>query len=143
MLLRNVAIELVDRLFGLDKFPKTEAAVDELVKAMIRAENFATARDFVENWLENNRKAPYPCDIYQALDPRREVYDMRRAFENFPPLPLGQDAPPPEYFCNQCEDSGWYIVPMRQRIPETGEPYMGAKKCPHPVSYRGALAKPK
>ena len=42
------------------------------------------------------------------------------------------------YACNQCKDTGWYIVRSGKKTHE-GVPYEGAKKCHHPAECRGEL----
>lgn len=137
MLLKDYASKLVQRFDGLDKFPGSNAAVDELIKAMMEAPHIDAAKHFVDDWLRDHRRAPLPCDLYQAFKPTK----MRKLYENFPSIPPfepGQAIPPPEYFCNQCGDTGWYIVQLPQKTADSGVHYTAAKRCPHPLSERGS-----
>jgi hypothetical protein len=76
-----------------------------------------------------------PCDIYQSLDtPGRTL----STFRSYPKPEPGKEVPPPEFFCNQCQDTGWYIVNLKQEIPGLpGQHYTGAKRCTHPGDSKG------
>lgn len=135
-MLKDYASTLVARFSDLDKFPITDAGQDELIKAMMEAPTVDRGKRFVDDWLRDHRKAPKPADIYQALKPAK----MRKLYADFEPLPMpapGEDYPPPEYFCNQCGDTGWYIIQLPQKTADSGVNYTAAKRCPHPVDQRG------
>jgi len=135
MLLKNIALGLVERFSGLDRFPASDRGLDELVKAMIEAPDHHVAERFVAHWLKTRKFCPKPCDIHQEFEPLRKP--RYQDFKALPPLAPGQEPAPAEYFCNQCEDSGWYIVTMAQKISETGQNYTAAKRCSHPPSATG------
>lgn len=134
---RQAAHELILRFKILEKFPKTDEGVKALVDALLTVASPVKAERLVESWIKNNRRAPMPCDVYDAIG--RASEPMRHASALLPPLPRGQEPPPLEYRCNQCEDTGWYIITTNRPIPDLpGEFYTAAKRCPHPLEARGS-----
>ena len=130
-----VALELILRFKILEKYPKTDDGEKALVKALQLAETKFLAERFVNSWIRNSKRCPMPCDIYQSLDQSGKVVSTT---QSYPKIPKGQEIPPPEYYCNQCEDSGWYIVKLPQELADfPGQHYTGAKRCPHPADRRG------
>jgi hypothetical protein len=125
------------RLKILQKYPKSEKGEEALIAALQEAaETGYIAEKFVTGWIRSNKNCPMPCDIYQGLDaPGRIKSNIR----SFPAIPKGQEIPPPTYLCNLCEDTGWYILELKQvctDFPSTH--YTGAKRCTHPPEYRGS-----
>jgi len=129
--------ELVFRLKILERYPKTPEGEQALVEAIQTAETRLQAKQFIEGWIRNNKKCPMPCDVYQSLDSPGKIHSTLRSL---PRIPDGKDIPPPEYRCNLCQDTGWYIVKTDKEIFDMpGEYYTAARRCAHPDFARGVL----
>lgn len=136
--------ELVIKFKILEKYPKTAEGELALMEALSAADTKVQAEQFVNGWIRGNKRCPMPCDIYQALDTpgRRHAGRYSVHYGGFPAIPAGAPIPAAEYHCDQCQDSGWFIVPTKKAIPDRpGQFYTAAKRCPHPPDRRGTLSK--
>lgn len=136
MIDQETATGAVLKLKILDKYPKTPEGENALIAALREsAETKFVAERFVSGWIRTNKRCPMPCDIYQSLDTPGRI---KSSLASLPPIPKGFDVPPPEYRCKLCQDTGWFIVELKQEIPDLpGEHYTGAKRCHHPPEYAG------
>jgi hypothetical protein len=136
MITHEIATEQALRLKILDKYPKNQDGENALIKALEEScETRFVAERFVSGWIRTQKRCPMPCDVYQSLDTPGK---LKSGLKSLPKVPMGQDVPPPEYKCNLCEDTGWYIVEMKEEIPDLpGEHYTGAKRCAHPERWKG------
>ena len=129
------AVELVMRLGILEKFPKGQDGIDALAEALQTAPTEAAAVWFIRDWIKAHPKCPAPCDIYQKFESQSKLETVT---QKFPPVAPGEEIPPPEYNCNLCEDTGWYIVQLKEKPWDSDQPYTAAKKCHHPLNHEGA-----
>lgn len=132
---KSAVEELVFRFKILERYPKTTAGEDALIEALQNADSVIQAQQFVAGWIRSAKKCPMPCDVYQSLDTPGRTISTFRSY----PLPVpGETIPPPDYKCNLCQDTGWFMVPLRKEIPGLpGQRYMGAKRCAHPADSKG------
>jgi hypothetical protein len=130
--------ELVLRLKILEKYPKTSEGEGALVEALQTAETRLQATQFISGWIRNNKRCPMPCDVYQSLDSPGRV---KSGIISLPPVPKGQDVPPPDYKCRLCEDTGWFMVTTDKEIFDMpGRYYKASKRCGHPPEHAGKNA---
>src|SRR5262249_49772036 len=108
-LLPNIGRSFVERFSGLAKYPRTDAGVDELVRAMCTASDAQAAERWVTDWVKENKSAPMPADIYRAFELQGGFQSTRQIADGMR-LENG-DWAPPKYKCNLCADSGWYTRP--------------------------------
>lgn len=129
----EIAGELIHQFKILEKYPRGDGE-KVLIETLIECgPSEFQARSFVKGWMRTNRKCPMPCDIYQALEKQVSSIDT------LPAVPAGPR--PPSYYCNRCEDSGWHMVQSQKWDPNAHEFYMGAKRCEHPLEFRGTKRK--
>ncbi len=130
---KQAAVAQIERLNGLDGYPKKPTAEAELVSVLMRkAPNMRAAQRFVDDWLRNERKCPKPVDIHEHFASAAHI-TPRVTTQYLRPLAPGEDPPPPEYSCRLCEDSGWVMVQLPEVIPGTSTHYTTAKRCHHPA----------
>lgn len=131
---KEPALDLVRKWKILEKYPTSDAGEEALAEALAKMSP-PIASQYVLNWIRENRKCPMPVDIYSHLG--RSQKPARVQISDFPPIPKGEAIPPPEFSCNQCEDTGWYIIELPQRSADTNIPYTATKRCYHPAEHRG------
>ena len=125
--------QLCRKMQILEKYPDGPGE-KALIESLQKAKTKDIAARFIDTWIENNRRAPMPCDVHKAFN--RGAGLERATVEYYPRLPNGVEPPPPEYRCNLCQDTGWFIVKSGRRSFD-GVEYEAAKKCIHPLSQRG------
>lgn len=140
MLTYEQAAALVRRWKILDKYPKLDDGERRLIEALRKAPKLETAETWVEEWIKRNKRCPAVSEVYEEYEYRSNP--LTHAANYLPPLPPGVEPPPPEYYCDQCEDQGFYIVKTNRPVPDCpGLYYEAAKKCPHPPERRGLRAR--
>lgn len=138
MITYEQASTLIRKFKVLPKYPNDEGEA-RLIKALQAASEFKYAAKWVEDWINHNRKCPMPCDVFEQFQYRGGSGGLDQAQKFLKPLAPGEAVPPPDYYCNQCEDTGFFIV--RTDVPMPDAPnwyYEAAKRCTHPPTMRGA-----
>jgi hypothetical protein len=107
----DYALAQVERLAGLDGFPKRDAAVLELARALMHAPNVKAAENYIGDVIRHATKCPKVKDV----------------LDKFKPLPSPFEAPQ-NTGCGKCGGTGWQIVKSPRYTPE-GIQYEGAKRC--------------
>lgn len=82
MIDRKIAQTQIDRLAGLDWFPKDNpAAIKDLRQALEASATDVIAMAVVSDWVESNREAPKPADLRRLIwaeNEKRESDQFRR-----------------------------------------------------------------
>jgi len=110
MIERGYAARQVARLSGLVGFPADVTPQAELVSALARAPDEATARRAIDEWLSEERYAPTPADIVALLRRLEAGADLYREWS------------PDPHPCRTCGGTGWEPVDM-------GNGYSGVRRC--------------
>lgn len=104
---REYARKQIERLAGLDRFPReSKPALSELVDALMCAADDRAAKEFVDEWLANNREAPKPVEIRRLIFAEQERQESARK----------------KTYCRECSGSGFVMV-KRTVQPNPGMRY--------------------
>ena len=106
MISQKFASEQVDRLSGLNFFPKpvkgdaqSQAAYKELRLALECAATDAIGKLVVDDWLRNSADSPKPAELRKAAYDENERLERQEAAKYKPPAPR-------QAHCYQCQDFG-------------------------------------
>lgn len=106
MISSNESSKQIERLSGLDYFPKEPAARKELRLVGERAASVQILTKIIDSWIADHNKCPTPADL------RRAIFDFQG----------GVTVPKPDSNCARCGGTGVairWVIRWNERIGES------------------------